>query len=628
LNEIILIDIVKHQNMKKEGTPIMNRLKSLLQYMRVITSIWSRVLVLIWKTNPWHVTWLLIFTFLGGLIPSLQIQVTSQIVQNAAEAIQQGSPTQLVHLAIFFGFLQGGLMVLSSLLGIGQQQIQSLLQTKLANTIAIQIMEKAIELDVQYFEDHEFYDKLQRANRESSYRPYQIFWQMVTIGSQCVTLVSVVIVLLSWNWWLGLLILFAPLPSVVSQIFYGQQSYKIERERTQQYRRLSYFQYLTTNAHSVKEIRLFRLGDLFLGRYKQLYNGFYKVDSDLVKRETRAIVPFSVLTNVVSAGAQIYAISFTIASGHIGLLAGYMQAIAVVQHTLESLLWGVSQLYQNNLFVNNLFEFLDVPAQNIVNGKRPVPERLESGIEFRGVSFCYPGTTEMVLQDLNLFLKAGECVALVGHNGAGKTTLVKLLTRLYEPTSGNILLDGVPLEEYDIQDVRRHISVIFQDFVHYEMAVRENVGFGYVEELDNDERIHLATSQSGAASFIEDLSQKYETTLGRMFEKGQELSIGQWQKMALARAFMRRAPVVVLDEPTSSIDAESESEIFGQLQHIAAGATTLLIAHRFSTVRMADRIIVIKQGKIIEDGTHEALMAIDGTYAHLFRLQAAGYLIS
>src|SRR5215467_5404758 len=235
----------------------MKRLKSFLKHVRVITSTWSRVLVLIWKTNPWHVTWLLVFTFFGGLIPSLQIQVTTQIVQNASEAIQQGSPTQLVHLAIFFGFLQGGLMILSSLLGIGQQQIQSLLQTKLANTIAIQIMEKAVDLDVQHFDDDEFYDKLQRANRESSYRPYQIFWQMVTIGSQCVTLLSVVIVLLSWNWLLGLLILVAPLPSVVSQIFYGQQGYKIERERTQQYRRLSYFQYLTTNSHSVKEIRLF-----------------------------------------------------------------------------------------------------------------------------------------------------------------------------------------------------------------------------------------------------------------------------------------------------------------------------------------------------------------------------------
>src|SRR2546423_7486732 len=355
-------------------------------------------------------------------------------------------------------------MLISSVLGIGQQQLQSLLQTKLANVIAIRIMEKAIELDVQYFEDDEFYDKLQRANRESSYRPYQIFWQMVTIGSECVTLVSVIAVLLYWNWWLGLLIVLAPLPSVASQIFYGQQSYKIERERTQQRRRLSYFQSLTTNAQSVKEIRLFRLGNHFLGQYKQLYNDFYKVDSDLLKRETRALVPCTILTNVASAGAQIYAISITIATGHIGFLAGYMQAIAVLQHTVESLLWGVSQLYQNNLFVSSLFEFLDVAPSKLTNGKRAVPERLQSGIEFRGVSFCYPDTAEMVLQDLNLFLKAGECVALVGHNGAGKTTLVKLLTRLYEPTAGAKFLDGVALEGYDTLGVRRRMCASFPEF--------------------------------------------------------------------------------------------------------------------------------------------------------------------
>jgi ATP-binding cassette, subfamily B, bacterial len=601
-------------------------LQRLAQHMRGIVSTWSRVIVLIWQTNPWYVGWLLVFTFLGGLVPSLQIQITSQIIQNAAEAIQAGHASQLVHTAVVFGFLQGGLMLVSSLLGIGQEQLQSLLQTKVVNMIAVKVMEKAIELDVEYFEDDEFYDKLQRANRESSYRPYQIFWQMVTIGSQCVTLISVVAVLLYWNWWLGLLILLAPLPVVASQIFYSQQSYKIERERTQKRRLLGYFQYLTTNAHSVKEIRLFRLGDYFLGRYKRLYNDFYKVDSDLIKRETRSLVPFTTLTNIIAAGAQIYAISTTIAAAHIGFLAGYMQAIAVVHNTVEALVWSISRLYQNNLFVSNLFEFLDVAPYKIATGKRPVPERLQTGIEFRGVSFCYPGSDEMVLQDLNLFLKAGECVALVGHNGAGKTTLVKLLTRLYEPTAGQILLDGVPLEEYDTQDVRRHISVIFQDFVRYEMAARENVGFGYIEELANDDRIREATAQSGADAIIEGLPEKYETTLGRMFEKGHELSIGQWQKMALARAFMRRASVVVLDEPTSSIDAESEADIFSRLQQIAAGATTLLIAHRFSTVRMADRIIVIKQGHIIEDGTHRELLAIDGTYAHLFRLQAAGYV--
>ncbi|HKV57825.1 MAG TPA: ABC transporter ATP-binding protein, partial [Ktedonobacteraceae bacterium] len=379
---------------------------------------------------------------------------------------------------------------------------------------------------------------------------------------------------------------------------------------------------------SVKEIRLFRLGGYFLGCYRQLYNEFYLVDSNLVKRETRALAPFTIFTNIASAGAQVYAISITIASGQIGILAGYLQAIAVVQSTVESLVMSISQLYQNNLFVSNLFEFLDVAPHAIQSGKRAVPECLQKGIEFRGVSFSYPGTSSMVLRNLNLFLRAGECVALVGHNGAGKTTLVKLLTRLYEPTAGQILIDDVPIEEYDADDLRRHVSVLFQDFVEYEMTVRENVGFGNLDEMHNNERILMATEESGAASVLEGLPQGYETMLGRMFEKGHQLSIGQWQKIALARAFMRKAPLVILDEPTASIDAEAESEIFNRLRQVAQKTTTLLIAHRFSTVRIADRIIVLERGQIIEEGTHESLLRAEGTYAYLFSLQAAGYVNS
>src|SRR5579872_4990649 len=456
----------------------MTRMQRFSQQMRTILSSWRRVLVLIWQAHPWYVTWLLAITFFTGLMPSIQIQITSQIIQRAANAIGGHHAPQLVHIAIAFGVLQGGLMIVSALLLMGQQQLQTLLQLKLANNIAVQIMEKAATLELQYFEDDELYDKLQRANSESSYRPYQIFWQMVSTGTQCVTLASVVAVLFSWNWELGLLILLAPLPSVGSQIFYGHQSYKIERERSSQRRRVSYYQFLLTHVRSVKEIRLFRLGGYFLGRYRQLYNDFYRVDSNLVKRETRALAPFTILTNVASAGAQVYAISITIASGQIGILAGYLQAIAVVQSTVESLVMSISQLYQNNLFVSNLFEFLDVAPHAVQSGKRAVPECLQKGIEFRGVSFSYPGTSSMVICNLNLFLRAGECVALVGHNGAGKTTLVKLLTRLYEPTAGQILIDDVPVEEYDLDDLRRHVSVLFQDFVEYEMTVRENVGFG------------------------------------------------------------------------------------------------------------------------------------------------------
>lgn len=588
---------------------------------------WTRLLVLIWQTHPWHVTWLLLITLASGLLPAFQIQVTTQIIQNAVLAVAQGQASHLVRLALLFGVLQGGLAIVSALLDIAQQQFQTLLQTRLVNAIGLLLMKKAIALEIEHFENHEFQNTLQRANNESGYRPYNIFWMLISIGSQILKVISVVLVLFSWNPVLGLLILLAPIPSLVTRIFFGQQRYKIERERTQQERLLWYVRRLPMDAHSAKELHLFRLGEHFVKQFRRLSDQFYQADSNLIKRETQVQVPFTILTNIASAGAQLFAIGLTIATQQIGWLAGYMQAIVVVQTSVEALSWSISQLYENHLYLGNLFDFLDFAPRPFSQGKHLVPERLQEGIEFRGVSFKYPGTEEWVLRDINLFLKTGECIALVGQNGAGKTTLVKLLTRLYEPTEGQILLDGIPLESYDLQDIHRHMSVIFQDFMQYPLTVRENVGFGYIEDLENEERIRHAVRLSGADQLIEtEFPQQYDTVLGRMFEQGKELSVDQWQKIALARAFMRSAPVVVLDEPTSSIDAEAEADIFGRLQEIAAGATTLLIAHRFSTVRMADRILVIKHGQIIEDGTHQHLLALDGTYAHLFKLQAAGYL--
>jgi ATP-binding cassette, subfamily B, bacterial len=603
-------------------------MRRLLNHLARVTSAWRRVLTLLWQTQPWFVGALLVLTVVSGLVPSAQIQLTSSIIGSAAQAVRASHPQTLVNTALLFGAAQGGLLLLSALLEIGIQQVQTLLMLRLSNTISIQIMEKAASLDVQYYEDDESYDRLQRANNESGYRPYQIFSQMSMLGSQAVTLVSVMAVLISWNWWLGLLILLAPLPSVGSKLFYGHREYAIERDRAPLHRRAAYFQFLVTRAYSVKEIRLFRLGRYFIERYKRLYHDFYTIDSRLARQQSLILLPYTLLANAIAAGAQIYAIAITIATAQLGFLVGYIQAISVVQGTMQSLLGGIAQLYQNNLFVNNLFEFLDTPPSHIKSGTHRVPDRLEKGIEFREVSFAYPGTTTEVLHDLNLFLRAGECVALVGHNGAGKTTLVKLLTRLYEPTAGQILLDDIPLEAYDLDDLRRHISALFQDFVEYEMTARENIGFGFIEEIENSERIEQAARESGADALIQDLPDQYETVLGRMFAKGAQLSGGQWQKLALARAFMRRAPLVILDEPTTSLDAESEAEIFERMQQVAAGATTLLIAHRFSTVRKADRILVIEQGEVAEDGSHEELLRRDGTYARLFHLQAAGYLES
>ncbi len=615
------------QNIVQRILPAFSRFPRLAQQARQALSLWARFLGLFWNTQPWYVAMLLLITLLTAVIPSLQIQVTTQIIQHAALAIAAGQASRLVQQALLFGFLQGGLALLLALCELGLQQIGSLLPARLANRIGLVMAKKAITLGVEHFENPELQNTLQRAAEESGYRPYGIFGMLVNSCFELVRTISVVLVLFSWNHLLGLLLLLAPFPAMVTRIMFGNRRYQMERERTQQDRLLHYVHDLLTESKAAKELRLFRLGEHFVQRYQQLSEQFYQVDSKLARKETMVQAPLTVLSNAISAGAQIFAIGLTIASGQIGLLAGYIQAIVIVQDSVEALSRSISELSVNHLYLGNLYEFLDFSPPPMKQGTKQVPERLSQGIEFRGVSFTYPGTEEMVLKEVDLFLKAGECIALVGQNGAGKTTLVKLLTRLYEPTEGQILLDGIPLEDYDLQDVRRHISVIFQDFMQYPMTVRENVGFGYIEEIENEERLRHAAQASGAAPMIEtELPQQYETILGRMFENGKELSIGQWQKIALARAFMRNAPLVVLDEPTSSIDAEAEAEIFGHLQEVAAGATTLLIAHRFSTVRMADRILVLKHGQIIEDGTHQELLALDGTYAHLFRLQAAGYL--
>ncbi|MFI6049732.1 ABC transporter ATP-binding protein [Streptomyces violascens] len=594
---------------------------------------WTRTLALLWRVSPAHMLGVVVTTVLAALLPAVSVQLTTDVVQKVADAV--GGDKSAVRGAMEVGVLLTAVALVGHLCATAQSYLEALLQYRMANGINTRIMEKAVRLKLEHFEDSDTYDSLQRANREASFRPYQLFTELISVMSHAVTLISVAAVLLSWDPWVALAVLCAPIPAVGATMFYSRMTWQVENERSADRRRATYLQYLVTTDRTYKETRLFNLGGFFLDRYRALIGGFYQVDRSLARRQSTANALLGLLSVAASSAAILFAIRSTTDSGSIGQLAGYMTAVTTVQASAQTLFSGLGELYEHNLFLGNLFSFLDLPERDVRSGSRPFPGRLTEGIEFRGVTFTYPGHAEPVLRDFDLTLPAGRCVALVGQNGAGKTTLVKLLSRLYEPDSGTILIDGHPVHEYDLDALRAHIGVIFQDFVQYEESARANIGYAELSSLDEPatdgqgpdggDRIRRAARQADATGFIDRLPEGMDTQLGRWFEGGRQLSGGQWQKVALARAFLRDAPVVVLDEPTAAIDAAAEAEIFEKLRAISGRATTLLIAHRFSTVRVADHIVVLERGQVLEEGTHAELMERDGTYAELFRIQAAGY---
>ncbi|WP_078875897.1 ABC transporter ATP-binding protein [Streptomyces sp. 769] len=586
---------------------------------------WWLVLRTFWGLSPLRVSVLAVATALTAAVPAAGIWLTARAVQAVVDALTRvpDAMDRLTCAAVGLVAVAVAEHILTSL----SQYLNSLLQLEFTAKIGERVMVKGTRMDLSAYEDPEAYDRLQRALRESgSGTAFEVFEEMMRTLTALASLVMVSWVLFSWNVWIALAILLAPLPALAAHVVFSKQGYAIEYHRAQDRRRAFYYQDLTTTDSSYKEVKLYQLGPHLVGRYQSLVQEFFRVDRALARRRHGWSATLGLLSVGCSAGALVFALRSTADNGRIGELAGYLQALGAVHAAATGLLLGVATLYQNTLFTGNLFDYLTLPDGRITGGTRPFPRRLTHGIEFQDVTFRYPGTTTTALDRFSCFIPADTCCAIVGANGAGKSTIVKLLSRLYEPTSGRILVDGVPLEEYDTDDLQRNIGVVFQDFIRYEMPVRHNIGFGRLEHLDDDARLRAAAGSSGAAEFIDRLADTYDTTLGRHFEGGHQLSGGQWQKIALARAFLRDAPIAILDEPTAAIDAEAEADIFGRLRTICSRATSLVISHRFSTVRIADKILVVEGGSLIEEGTHEELLARGGTYAHLFRLQADAYL--
>ena len=567
-------------------------------------------------------------TPIAALMPAAQAWVGKLIIDNILKVINAGVEPQVgLQRVLPYVLLELGLVVLSSLVGQFRSLSDRVLQYKLTNHVNSLIMEKAISLDLQFFEDPQFYDNLQNARRQSDSSAISIVNAILQIIQQVITLASVLVLLVRFSPLLAIVVFVAAIPSFLSQSQYAEMAFRAVTRRAKEARLLNYLEQLLTGNDTFKEVKMFGLGKPLLERYRQLFINFFNEDIAIARKKSLAGLGWGLLSSLAYYGSYVWVILRTIAgAATLGDMTMFLSIFRQSQQSITSLLGNFNNLYESNLYLDNLLDYLKITPV-LVNPKDGLmaPSPIEQGIRFQNVSFKYPGSDVFVLKNINLFIPPGESIALVGLNGAGKTTLVKLFTRLYDPTEGEILLDGHDLREYDLASLHQRFGVIFQDFVRYQFSVRENIGFGQVDELENLEKIKDAAERGGADQVIEGMPNGYETILGRRWEKGLELSGGQWQKIALARAFMRNAEALILDEPTSALDAEAEYEIFKRFRELMSGRIAVLISHRFSTVRMADRIVVLSDGRIVELGSHAELMARGGPYSRLFELQAEGY---
>jgi ATP-binding cassette subfamily B protein len=584
---------------------------------------------LVWETAPRLALGVIFLTALAALLPAAIAYVGKLIVDGVVEAARTGSEADRER-ALVRVLVEFGLIVLSTGVNRGLSLLRELLRAHLSNHLNVRILEKALALEVQHFEDSSVYDKMQNARREASQRPLALVLSVVTVFQNALSLSAYALLLIKLSPWTVVILALASVPAFVAEARLASEAFRLTSWRAPEGRRLNYLEWILTRDSHVKEVKLFDLGPLVLGRYKNLFDKFFREDRQLAIRRTLWGLSLGILALLAFYGCYVLVASRAAeARLTLGDMTLYLALFRQGQSAFQDILASLSGMYENALFMSNLFDYFDIPTTREVARIQPpatVARGAPQAIEFRSVSFRYPHKEEWALRDVSFTLRPGEKLGLVGENGAGKTTLVKLLLRLYEPTEGDIFYGGVNLKDLDPHDVRSRVGAVFQDFVRYQFTLSENIGLGDVRRIEDQSRVSLAAQRAGADSVVAALPQGYDTVLGGWFETGQELSAGQWQKVAVARGFMRDAEVLILDEPTASIDAEAEHELFGRLRALAEDRTAIIISHRFSTVRAADRIAVLSHGRIVELGSHRELMDQNGRYAHLFRLQAQGYL--
>ena len=569
-----------------------------------------------------------ISTLVTGVVPAAIASVGGLFVDAVANSLQQNGNdfSDFRQEVLIYVLIELGLVLLLTASQRLNMLCQSILRALLGNKINVMILEKALTLELGHFEDSEYYDKLVRARREASSRPLSLIVKTFDLFRDIITLITIGIFLFQFSAWASILLLIAGVPAFAAENKFSGEAFRNQRRRSAERRLQVYLEMVLTREDGVKEVKLFQLGKHFLKRYIDIFNRIYREDKSLVLRRTAWGYIFGLLASLSFYFAYGW-VGFSAILGviTIGQMTMYIAQFRIGQNAVTSSLTAINGMYEDNLYLSNLDEYMNHEVPELSGTKAYGPIRGD-GVRFEDVSFIYPGSAKPALDKISIHIKPGESLAIVGENGSGKTTLIKLLTRLYKPTSGRIFLEGLDLEEWDIDVLRKKVGVIFQDFNRYQLVVGENIGIGDIKDTDDLERVQEAAQKGMADSFIKDLPDAYSTQLGAWFKNGRELSGGQWQKIALSRAFMRKsADILVLDEPTAAIDAKAEAEIFAHFRELTKNRISIIISHRFSTVRMADHIIVFEKGRVVEEGSHPELIEKQGIYENLFELQAQGY---
>ena len=582
------------------------------------------ILRIVWQSGPVVVSLGLIFRVAASFLPLALLWITKLIIDNIVHAISAHQP-----MSPRFWWLVGAefaLAVVNALLARGMDFLDTLLAERYMRHVSIQVMKHAAELDLVAYEDPVFYDRLERARVQATDRLGMI-QSIGRLWQQVISAVLMSVSIMVYSPWLMLLLIAGVIPALLGESHFAFLGYAKNFKQTPIRRQLDYLRQLGGSKEAAKELKLFGLSRFLTDRFTRLSNDIYTEDVSLARRRLVAGAIFSVIGTMGYYSAYAFVIWRTIQGKlSIGTLTFLAGAIQQASQSIQQVFSTLASIADQALFLTDLLAFLEMkPTIQSKPNALMVPRPIMRGFEFRNVSFHYPGNPRLVLDRLNFHLSPGERVALIGENGQGKTTIVKLITRLYDPTEGQILLDGVDLREYSLEDLYSEIGVIFQDFMRYEMKSRENIAVGKIEQIENIDLLRTAAHKSLADAVIRKLPDNYEQMLGRRFEGGVDLSGGEWQKIALARAYLRDAQLLVLDEPTAALDARSELEVFRRFAELTAGKMALLISHRFSTVRMADRIVVLENGKIAEEGNHSQLTSLGGRYAEMFEMQASNY---